>query len=64
MTKIYNLLSYYILLLLGLITTSWIIWSRFIRNRIIRKIPDVLLTEYRFWILLYICCLYLNAMNI
>ena len=58
MNKIFNLLSYYILLLLGLIGTSWIIWSRFIRERTIRNIPDELLTEYRVWILLYLCCIY------
>ena len=49
---------YYILLLLGLAATSWIIWSRFLRERTIREIPE-LLTEYRFWFLMYLCSLYL-----
>lgn len=39
--------------------TSWIIWSRFIRERTIRDIPDGLFSEYRFWILLYLCVIYL-----
>jgi len=50
--------TYLSLLALGLITSSWLIWSRFIRERSIREIPDSLLTEYRFWILIYICWLY------
>ena len=56
-------LTYYALVLVGLIATSWIIWSRFIRARTIREIPDYLLTEYRFWILLYICCIYLYVIK-
>lgn len=56
--KYFNLIFYYLLVFLGLIITSWIIWSRFIRKRIIRNIPDSLFTEYRFWILLYICFIY------
>lgn len=63
MIKIFNILSYYILLLLGLIGSSWIIWARFIRQRTIREIPDVLLTEYRFWILLYICFIYIYSIK-
>lgn len=59
MIKLLKLVQYYILLLLGLIATSWIIWSRFIRERTIRDIPDDALSEYRFWILIYICCIYL-----
>ena len=59
MIKMRNLISYYILLLTGLIGASWIIWSRFIRERVIRDIPDSLLTEYRVWILVYICSIYL-----
>ena len=63
MNKILNLISYYILLLLGLIITSWIIWSRFLRTRTIRDIPDMFFSEYRFWILLYICCIYLYVVK-
>lgn len=58
MNKFFNLFIYYFLIFLGLVITSWIIWSRFIRERTIRDIPDTLLTEYRFWILLYICFIY------
>ena len=58
MNKLFTILKYYILLLIGLAMTSWIIWSRFLRQRVIRNIPDELLTEYRFWILLYICWIY------
>ena len=61
--KVIPFLSYYILILIGLSATSWIIWSRFIRQRTIREIPDYLLTEYRFWILLYICCIYLYVIK-
>lgn len=63
LNKLFQFFSYYILLLLGLIGTSWIIWARFIRTRTIREIPDYLLTEYRFWILLYICCIYLYVIK-
>lgn len=59
MNKFIRFISYYILLSLGLIAISWIIWSRFIRERTIRDIPDDLLTEYRVWILIYICCIYM-----
>jgi hypothetical protein len=59
LTSILNTVIYYILLLGSLIYVSWIIWARFIRERTIREIPDFLLTEYRFWILLYICAIYL-----
>ena len=48
---------YYCLLLVGLIATSWIVWARFLRERTIREIPE-LLTEFRFWFLIYLCCLY------
>ena len=61
--KVFPFLTYYLLILVGLIATSWIIWSRFIRTRTIREIPDYLLTEYRFWILLYICCVYLYVIK-
>jgi len=63
MNKLFNLFIYYFLLFLGLVITSWIIWSRFIRERIIRDIPDTFLTEYRFWILLYICFIYLYVIK-
>ena len=63
MNKILNLFIYYLLLFLGLGITSWMIWSRFIRERTIRDIPDLLLTEYRFWILLYICIIYLYVIK-
>jgi|ERR1700753_310620 len=59
MKKIFHTLLYYSLLLLGLIWTSWMVWSRFLRQRVIRDIPDAFLTEYRVWILIYICCIYL-----
>lgn len=58
-----NIIIFYILVLLGLLGTSWILWSRFIRERTIRNIPDELFTEYRFWLLLYICCIYIYAIK-
>jgi hypothetical protein len=61
--KYLNIITYYILISLGLIITSWIIWSRFIRERTIRKIPDDFFTEYRFWILFYISFIYLYAVK-
>ncbi len=61
--KIFKLIIYYCLLLSGLLFASFIIWSRFIRERTIREIPDYLLTEYRFWILLYICAIYLYTIK-
>lgn len=61
--QIVNLIIYYILLVFGLIITSWTIWSHFLRTRTIRDIPDIFFTEYRFWILLYICCIYLYVVK-
>lgn len=59
MSKIIKLFIYYIFLLTGLILTSWLIWSRFIRERTVRDIPDDSFNEFRFWILLYICIIYI-----
>lgn len=58
MNKLLNLLYYYFTIILGLVIISWIIWARFLRERMIRDIPDGLFTEYRFWVLLYICMIY------
>jgi hypothetical protein len=54
-----NLILYYFLLLTGLCVTSWLIYTRFIRERVIRDIPDLALTEIRFWVLFYLCCIYI-----
>lgn len=51
--------SYYTLLFFGLIGISWIIWSRFIRERTIKNIPDEFFTEYHFWLLFFICSIYI-----
>jgi hypothetical protein len=59
MHKIIKLFIYYIFLLTGLILISWLIWSRFIRERTVRDIPDDSFNEFRFWILLYICIIYI-----
>lgn len=59
MKKILKLFFYYILIILGLFIISWIIWSRFIGQRTIRDIPDELFNEFRFWILLYVCVIYI-----
>jgi len=59
MTKFFKTIYYYILILLGLILVSWMMWARFLRERVIRNIPDELLTEYRVWILVYICYIYI-----
>src|ERR1700744_3487728 len=59
MTKqFFKLIFNYILIFLGSIIASWVIWARFIRERKIRDIPEML-TEYRFWILLYIIFIYI-----
>jgi hypothetical protein len=51
-------LFYFLLILLGITITSWIIWARFIRERLPKDIP-LDLTEIKFYFLLYICILYL-----
>ena len=61
--KFIQILSYYFLLFLGLVGTSWIIWVRFIRERTIRNIPDEFFTKYRFWILIYICVIYIYVIK-
>ena len=48
----------YFLAFLGFIILSSPLWVRFFRNRVIYEIPDMFLTEFRFWILIYICCIY------
>jgi hypothetical protein len=48
----------YLLILIGLGIVSWIIWARFIRPRVPKDIP-LELTEKGFYILLYICIIYL-----
>ena len=63
MFKYFQSIFYYIMVLIGLIMTSWIIYTRFIRERIIRNIPDDFFTEYRFWVLLYLCCIYVYAIK-
>lgn len=45
--------------ILGSFLLIYLIWIRFIRERLPRDIPDLLLTEYNFWILLYICLIYI-----
>lgn len=47
----------YILILIGLGIVSWIIWARFLRTRVPKDIPFEL-TEYWFFILMYICMIY------
>ena len=47
-----------LLYILGIIIISWLLWSRFIRERLPKDIPFEL-TEFRFYILVYICCVYL-----
>lgn len=53
----YFAVLYYLLLLIGFTITSWIIYSRFIRERLPKDIP-MFLTEHRFWFLLYLCLIY------
>lgn len=61
--RILTLFSYYILLCLGLLSISWIIYVRFLRIRSIKDLP-LSLSEYGFWLLLYICLLYLFSIII
>jgi hypothetical protein len=51
-------LYYFLVVLSGTTITSWIIWTRFIRERLPRDIPNDL-TESKFYLLLYICGIYL-----
>jgi hypothetical protein len=59
MKQYLNLFLYYLTILIGLGLTSWLIYTRFIRARVIRDIPDLNLTEIRFWVLFYLCCIYI-----
>lgn len=56
-------INYYLLVLVGLSSISWLVWYRFIHERMIRDIPNSLFTEIRFWTLLYICCIYLYMLK-
>ena len=46
-----------ILIIIGAIAVLWIIWTRFIRERLPKDIPFDL-TEFRFYLLIYICSIY------
>lgn len=48
---------YYILVSTGLIIVSWNFWTRFLRERTIKEIPDPYFNETKFWILFIICFL-------
>jgi hypothetical protein len=56
--KFLHSIRYYFLLIIGIVIVLWIIWARFIRVRLPKDIPFDL-TEVWFYILLYICCIYL-----
>lgn len=59
----FKIIYYYILLITGLCVISLLIWSRFIRERLPKDIPYSYLTEFRFWILVYICCITVQMIN-
>lgn len=62
MNKLFRLFIYYFLVLCGFIISIFLFW-RYFRPRLIQEVPYNLLTEYRFWILFYICCVYLFAIK-
>lgn len=45
-TNLLRNIIYYNTIISGLIITSWILWARFLRERIIRDVPDALFTNY------------------
>ena len=57
-----NNFKYYLLALLGLCVISWYFYITFIRERLPRDIPFIL-TEFRFYILLGLCCIYIIAIK-
>ena len=56
--RFFHLFYYYFLVIIGFIILCWYFWSRFLRERAIREIPDPFFNEIKFWILLIICMLY------
>ena len=52
-----------ILPLLGFFVFSWMLYNQFIRERIPKNIPFITLSEFYFYILLYIICIYLYAIK-
>lgn len=56
--KYLHSIFYFLLILLGTTMITWIIWVRFIRERLPKDIPFEL-TEISFYVLLYVCCIYL-----
>jgi hypothetical protein len=56
--KFINLIFYCFLLVLGFIMSFWIIYARFIRERLPKDIP-IKLSEFGFWFLSYICIIYI-----
>ena len=57
-----NNLKYYIWAVSGLCLISWYFYITFIRERLPRDIP-FMLTEFRFYALLGICCVYIFAIK-
>ena len=59
----FTFLTSVILPLLGFFIFSWMLYNQFIRERIPKNIPFITLSEFYFYILLYIVCIYLYAIK-
>lgn len=59
----YKIFLYYLLAFLGFFILCWVIYIRFIRERLPRNIP-FMLTEYWFYILIFICISYIYAIKV
>jgi hypothetical protein len=58
MKKLCDLFIYLFLLFLGFFFIAWIVYNKYIRERLPKDIP-IHLSERGFWTLIYLCCIYL-----
>ncbi len=55
--KYFIILLYYLIIFATFLLVLWIIWVKFLRVRLVKNIP-MMLTEYGFWVLFYMCIIY------
>lgn len=63
MNKIFRIIFYSFSIFIGSFFLILLTW-RFFREYLVQNVPSESLTEYRFWILLYICFLYFYTIKI
>ncbi len=63
MNNYFKIIFYYLIIFSTFLLVLWIIWARFFRERLVKDIP-IMLTEYGFWILVYLCLVYIIVVSV